>query len=162
RYRQQLPQNVAANRRPRAQAALSRPKQPSSLLRAQRKPVPLQDSLRKLASIRQFRDVSVSNHPNLGIRHQDWNHPTQFLRCPPITAMKKRRHFTAALRYSCVERRCLPAILFVEVPYFRAELADDLPGAIRRPVIHYYDFSVTRRKILLQHADNGLLDKLFV
>src|SRR6266478_5848572 len=81
---------------------------------------------------------------------------------PPVVAVQERDDFSPAFWNARIECRGLPPILLAQQPHARLEPLHDFRRAIRRAVVHNDDFTFRRRKILLQHAHDRLLNEAFV
>src|SRR6266704_2266226 len=105
---------------------------------------------------------AVTYHPNLGLRRQSGGYRVQLRRRPPIVAIQECNDLPCTLRNSRVERRCLAAVLLAQQPHVRLKFPHDLRSAVRRAIVNNYDFALGGRKVLLQYADDRLLDEAFV
>src|SRR5258708_21675582 len=81
---------------------------------------------------------------------------------PAVVAIQKGDKPAVEFRNARMKRRGLPAILFAQQSHTRLKFFHDFRRAIRRAIVHNDDFTIRRRKILLQHAHDRLLDEALV
>src|SRR5260370_33959362 len=61
-----------------------------------------------------------------------------------------------------MDRGAWPAVFLPQQPHAWLEFLHDFRRAIRRAIVHNDDFTLRRRKVLLQHAHDRLLDQALV
>src|SRR5215469_10282751 len=108
-----------------------------------------------------FRDA-VSNEPDVWVARQRFAHRRQLAPGPPIVAVQERNNLSAALRNSCVKRRCLPAVRFAQQAHLGLKLLYYFWRTVGRTIVHHENLPFGRWKVLFQHAYDRLLDKPLV
>src|SRR6266851_2317047 len=105
---------------------------------------------------------SVADRPYIGVSFELMRYHRELFSFPPVVAIQKCDNLALAFRNARIKRRGLPAILFAQQSHTRLKFFHDFRRAIRRAIVHNDDFTIRRRKILLQHAHDRLLDEALV